>query len=66
MLEREGDKIRTDKNRDMVAHFIRQAGLNLVQESPCDWSEIIGLQSQKLAHLRYYEDLIGKYAGEPY
>ena len=59
ILEREGEKVRTGKNRDLVAHFIYQAGLNMVREPSCDWSEIVGLQSQKLAHLQYYEDFIG-------
>ena len=58
VLKTDGDKVRTAQNKEIVDQILDQAGQNLVRESPDDWSEIVGLHSQKLAHLKYYEELI--------
>ena len=57
LLQREANRIRTSSNNDLVDHILSQTGLHLIRESQRDWSELCGLASQKLMHLRYHEDM---------
>ena len=56
ILEKEAVKVNNDRNRYMIEQILRQAGQNLIHESPADWPELVGLYCQKLVHLRYYEE----------
>jgi len=56
ILQKEAGKIRNKHNRMIVEHILRQAGHCMVSEPQGAWPEIIGLFSQKLAHVGYYDD----------
>ena len=62
MINWEADKYRNEKNAGLADSIVRQARQNLDRESPKDWPELGGLAVQKLAHLRYYEELKDKQA----
>jgi len=60
ILTHEAEKYESERNHAMIEQIVRQAGQNLIRESPADWPELIGLFCQKLAHLRYYDEFAGK------
>ena len=51
------DKIRNKKNSELADAIIERTCLSLLNEDRRDWAEISGLAAQKLAHLKYHEDL---------
>ena len=57
MIAREAKLLQTRENESLVESILHQVGLNLIFESPKDWSELMGLLSQKLVHLRYHLEI---------
>ena len=57
ILYGEADQVRTEKNTDLVDCILGQAEQSFLSEDPMDWPEVGGLISQKLLHLKYYEEL---------
>ena len=51
------EKIRNKRNSELADAIIERTCLSLLNEDRRDWAEISGLAAQKLAHLKYHEDL---------
>jgi hypothetical protein len=56
-LRKEAGKVRNSRNQEIVNHILRQAGASLIREPQDHWPELIGLFTQKLVHVGYYEEI---------
>ncbi len=56
----QAEKVVNEANEELARTIIKNACLSLERENRREWPEISGLAAQKLAHLRYHEDMLKK------
>ena len=56
-IHSQAERVRNEKNDELADAIIDRACMSMIEEARRDWPELSGLAAQKLAHLKYHEEL---------